>query len=42
MTEKKKHQHDEELDENKAEAVATSNDVSENTSAEMEQLSAED
>ena len=41
MTEKKKHQHEQELDENKAEAVATSNDVSENTSAEVEQLSAE-
>lgn len=41
MTEKKKHQHEEELDENKTEAVATSNDVSENTSSEVEQLSAE-
>jgi molecular chaperone GrpE len=41
MTEKKKHQQEEELNENEAEAVATSNDVSENTSAELEQLSAE-
>lgn len=41
MTEKKKHQHEEELDENKTEAVATSNDVSENTSSDVEQLSAE-
>lgn len=41
MTEKKKHQHEEELDETQAEAVATSNDVSENTSSDMEQLSAE-
>ena len=39
--EKKKHQHEEELDENQAEAVATSNDVSENTPSKMEQLSAE-
>ncbi|HEX9389650.1 MAG TPA: nucleotide exchange factor GrpE [Anaerolineales bacterium] len=37
MTEKKKHEHEEELDENKAEAVATP----ENTSSEVEQLSAE-
>ena len=41
MTEKKKHQHEEELDETQAEAVATSNDVSENTSSDVEQLSAE-
>ena len=41
MTEKKKHQHDEELEENKVEAVATSNDVSENTSSDVDQLSAE-
>jgi len=41
MTEKKKHQHEEELDETQAEAVATSSDVSENTSSDMEQLSAE-
>src|ERR1044072_6845632 len=41
MTEKNKHQHKEELDENEAEGVATSNDVSENTSSEVEQLSAE-
>jgi len=39
--EKKKHQHEEELDENQAEAVATSNDVSENTPSKVEQLSAE-
>jgi molecular chaperone GrpE len=37
MTEKKKHAHEEELDENKAEAVATS----ENTSSDMDQLSAD-
>ena len=37
MTEKKKHVHEEELDENKAEAVATS----ENTSSDMDQLSAD-
>jgi molecular chaperone GrpE len=37
MTEKKKHQHEEELDENKTEAVATS----ENTSSDVEQLSPE-
>ena len=41
MTEKKKHQHEEELDETQAEAVATSSDVSENTSSDVEQLSAE-
>ena len=41
MTEKKKHQHEEELDENNTEAVATSNDVSDNTSSEVEQFSAE-
>lgn len=41
MTEKKKHPHQEELDENQAEAVATSNDMSENEnqlSAEVESL----
>jgi molecular chaperone GrpE len=37
MTEKKKHAHEEALDENKAEAVATS----ENTSSDMDQLSAD-
>jgi molecular chaperone GrpE len=41
MTEKKKHQQEEEFNENEAEAVATSNDVPQNTSAELEQLSAE-
>ena len=46
MTEKKKHQHEEELVENQgkqnaAEAVATSNNTSETTSSEGEQLSAE-
>ena len=41
MTEKKKHEHEEELDETQTEAVATSNDVSENTSSDVEQLSAE-
>jgi molecular chaperone GrpE len=41
MTEKKKHEHEEELDENKAEAVATSNEVSENASSDVEQLLAE-
>jgi molecular chaperone GrpE len=37
MTEKKKHEHEEELDETQAEAVATS----ENTSSDVERLSAE-
>jgi len=41
MTEKKKHEHEEEIDENKAETVATSNGVSENASSDVEQLSAE-
>lgn len=44
MTEKKKHEHHkhkEELEENEAEAVVTSNDVSESTSSDVEQLSAE-
>lgn len=46
MTEKKKHQHEEERLENQgeedaAEAVATSNGVSERTSADVEQLAAE-
>ena len=46
MTEKKKHKHEEELAENQAqqnaaEAVATSNDVAETTSADVERLSAE-
>ena len=36
MTEKKKHEHDEEANENKAEAVATSCDVSEDMSSEMD------
>src|SRR5690242_17065426 len=39
MTEKKNHE--EELDETQAEAVATSNDASENTSEEVKKLSAE-
>jgi molecular chaperone GrpE len=41
MTEKKKHKHEEELEENPSEAVATSNDVSESTehlSAEIDSL----
>jgi molecular chaperone GrpE len=43
MTEKKKHEHDEETNENKAEAVATSSDVSEDMSSDMnmEQLAAD-
>ena len=41
MTEKKKHEHEEELDETQAEAVATSNNMSENASSDGEQLSAE-
>ena len=41
MTEKKQPEHEEEIDENKAETVATSNGVSENTSSDVEQLSAE-
>jgi molecular chaperone GrpE len=41
MTENKKHQQEEEFNENEAEAVATSNDVPQNPSAEVEQLSAE-
>lgn len=41
MTEKNKHERDEELVENEADAVATSNDVSEETSSKVEQLSAE-
>ena len=41
MTEKKKHPQEEEFNENEADAVATSNEVSESTSAEVEQLSAE-
>ena len=46
MTEKKKHKHEEDLEEtqaqqNAAEAVATSNNVAETTSAEVERLSAE-
>ena len=41
MTEKKKHEHEEEIDENKTETVATSNGVSENASSDVEQLSAE-
>lgn len=41
MTEKKKHEHEEELDETQTEAVATSNDMSENASSDVEQLSAE-
>lgn len=41
MTEKKKHEQDEEINENKTEAVATSNDVSENTSSEVEQVLAD-
>jgi molecular chaperone GrpE len=41
MTEKKQPEHEEEIDENKAETVATSNGVPENTSEDVEQLSAE-
>jgi molecular chaperone GrpE len=41
MTEKKKHPQEEEFNESEAEAVATSGDVPQNTSAEVEQLSAE-
>jgi molecular chaperone GrpE len=41
MTEKKKHEQTEEINENETEAVATSSDVAENTSPEVEQLSAE-
>ena len=41
MTEQKKHNHEEELEENNAEGVATSNDVAAGTSAKVEQLSAE-
>ena len=41
MTEKNKHQQEEEFNESEAEAVATSSDVPQNTSAEVEQLSAE-
>jgi len=43
MTEKKKHEHDEETNENKAETVATSGDVSEDMSSDMdmEQLAAD-
>ena len=41
MTEKEKHEHKEEIEENNSEAVATSNDGSESISSEVEQLSAE-
>ena len=41
MTEKEKHEHNQEVEDNNPEAVATSNDVSENTPPEAEQLSAE-
>jgi molecular chaperone GrpE len=41
MTEKEKHEPSEEIEDNNSEAVATSNDVSESTSPEVEQLSAE-
>ena len=39
MTEKKKHEQNEEVNEDKAGAVATSNDEAENTSSALEQLS---
>jgi Molecular chaperone GrpE (heat shock protein) len=41
MTEKKKNEQNEEINENQPEAVATSGEVSENTSPDVEQLSAE-
>jgi molecular chaperone GrpE len=41
MVEKKKHTHEEELEENQSEAVDTSNDMPESTSSDVEQLSAE-
>jgi molecular chaperone GrpE len=41
MTEQKKHEHEEEINENQPEAVATSNGTSENASSNAEKLSAE-
>lgn len=41
MTEKKKHEHEEEINEDKVESVATSNDVPENTPSDLEQLAAD-